>query len=158
MSSILCLWKHSNYSRDVKEGLVGSLPMYHSNQRRLHTVTDIGDRAYLVTCNEDRCYLVSRVTIHEKRIDNSKYGQYCIVGDIRDSAYFPYATIDVTDVVIRYILRKAHLPRTSSGQPEWPIPIYLQRFRELSEGDVLALEDRTNKAEGTTSADRRPMK
>jgi hypothetical protein len=140
MSSILCYWKYGNYLYDIEQGHLARIPSYNSNQRRLHSVPDIGEKAYLVTYNERRCYLVGKIKIASKRFNPPKrmymYGRYRIVG-IPD-----YGSIDVTDQVVAFIKRNLRSDKAKSARLPHPIPQYLQTIRELTESDAMSLENR----------------
>ena len=146
MSSILCYWKYRNYLYDIEQGLLARTPSFNSNQRRLHSVPDIGEKAYLVTCNERRCYLVGKIKIASKRFDPPKrmymYGRYRIVGIPDESSFYDYGNIDVTDQVVAFIKRNLRSDKDKSARLLHPIPRYLQTIRELTESDAMSLENR----------------
>ena len=67
MSSIMCLWKYKNYLQDKKEGALERSPRFNSRQSRLHSATQLGERAYIVTYGNRCCCLVGRITIAKKQ-------------------------------------------------------------------------------------------
>lgn len=139
MSSILCLWKYSNYQNDLKNNSIETIPAFNSKQSRLHSIPQIGERAYIVTYNLKRCYLIGRITIGKKGFNppGYPYGKYKIIGDSTDSKWYKYGLIDITNLI--------HKLNFNSGgkiplNAPYPIAVYLQTFRELTAKDVYLLE------------------
>ena len=146
MSSILCYWKYRNYLYDIEQRHLARIPSFSSNQKRLHSVPDIGEKAYLVTYDERRCYLVGKIKIASKRFNPPKrmymYGRYRIVGIPEESSFYHYGNIDVTDQVVAFITRNLRSDKDKSAILPHPIPQYLQTIRELTESDAMSLENR----------------
>lgn len=137
MSSILCLWKYRNYVNDRHEGLLTGIPSFNSHQNRLHSVTSIGERAYVVTYFDGRCYLVGRIIIGEKYFNKPdyEYGEFGISGD-SNSRYYECGSIDVTKT-----LRQLHFKTGKRiGNSRLPLALHLQTIRELTEDDIELLE------------------
>jgi len=141
MSSILCYWTYSNYLYDVEQGHIAEIPSFNSNQSRLHSVPNIGEKAYIVTYNEGQCYLVGKITIAKKEFNQSnyRYGRYKIVGNPAESAYYEYRKFNVTNFLVEFIKRNLNNKDVPSELPH-PIPQYLQTIRELTEQDATALD------------------
>lgn len=144
MSSILCYWKYRNYLYDIEQGHLTKTPSFNSNQQRLHSVPDIGEKVYLVTYNERRCYLVGKIKIARKRFNppNHMYGRYNIVGSPDESSFYDYGIIDVTDEIVAFIRRNLHSDSDKSTELTQPIPQYIQTIRELTESDAMSLDNR----------------
>ncbi len=138
MPSIMCLWKYNNYLEDKKEGTLEKPPCFNSRQSRLHSATQLGKRAYLVTYTNGRCYLVGRITIAKQEYNppNYKYGQFRIIGDPSESQYYEYGSVDITRV-LRQLQFKTRKP---IGTSLCPLSQHLQTIRELTENDVALLE------------------
>jgi len=138
MSSIICLWKYNNYLKDKSDGILKEIPSFNSHQSRLHSVTQLGERAYVVTYVRSRCYLVGRITIAEKypNTPDYEYGEFGIAGDPGQSRYYECGFIDVTG-----ILRRLHFKTGKQiGNSPLPCSQHLQTIRELTEDDVALLE------------------
>ena len=138
MSSILCFWKYSNYLKDVAEGVLDETPAFNSHQSRLHSTTDLGENAYVVTYMDKRCYLVAKITIAEKYPNEPdyEYGEFGIEGDSIQSQYYECGDIDITDVLRRLYFKTGK----RIGNSPHPISQHLQTIRELTEEDVALLE------------------
>ncbi len=138
MSSILCLWKYRNYLKDVADGVLDESPAYNSRQKRLHSVTSYGERAYVVTYLDGRCYLVTRITITEKYTNDPsyEYGEFGISGDYPESTRYEPGEIDVTETLRRLRFKTGKMIGSSS----YPISLYLQTIRELTAEDELLID------------------
>ena len=138
MSSIICLWKYKNYFKDKDEGVLEEDPSFNSHQSRLHSVTRLGERAYVVTYVDGSCYLVERITIAEKYPNEPsyEYGEFGVSGDPTQSQYYECGLIDVTRILRQ--LRFKTGKRIGDSPP--PLSLHLQTIRELTEDDVALLE------------------
>jgi len=136
MSSILCLWKYPIYIQEKKDGLSYN-PEFNSKQSRLHTAALIGENAYLVTYSKKRCYLVGKIVIVKKKLNQLgyKFGEFKIIGNPPESQYYN-KPIEITEVLrqLRFITGKR------IGNTLLPLSLYLQTIRELTEDDVALIE------------------
>ena len=120
------------------EGVLEETPCFNSHQSRLHSVTQLGERAYIVTYVNRRCYLVGRITIAKKyhNMPSYEYGEFGIRGDPGQSQYYECRSIDVTG-----ILRQLRFKTGKQiGNSPRPCSQHLQTIRELTEDDVALLE------------------
>jgi hypothetical protein len=141
MSSILCLYKYENYKEEADDASGDwwdDIPRYNSRQSRLHKVTEIGDRAYVVTYKDGCCYLVGRITISEKvpNLPSHPYGIFGIKGDPRHSQFYKFGSKDVTEVLRRLEFKTGKRIGSSMRPLSW----HFRAIRELTEGDVALLE------------------
>ena len=138
MSSILCLWKYKNYLKDESEGLLDESPSFNSHQSRLHSATQLGERAYTVTYVDGRCYLVGRIIITNKYTNKPdyEYGEFGIRGTVPESQYFERDLIDVTAVLRQLRFKTGKM----IGNSPLPLSLHLQTIRELTEDDVTLIE------------------
>jgi 5-methylcytosine-specific restriction protein A len=88
---LLAYWRFDNYCRDLDEGAGFH---FNSNQSRLHTAINIGERLWLFTRivigGESQYRLLAKLVIRSKTINppNYKYGPYRVWGDLKKSAYY----------------------------------------------------------------------
>jgi hypothetical protein len=138
MSSIVCLWKYPNYLADERAGYLREAPSFNSHQSRLHSATELGERAYLVTYLNGHCYLVGRITITQKYQNEPdyEYGEFGIRGIPPESQYFDFDLIDITNILRRLNFKTGK----KIGNSPRPISMHLQTIRELTEDDVALLE------------------
>ena len=138
MSSILCLWKYKNYLKDRDRKLLEESPSFNSHQKRLHSATQFGERAYLVTYLDGQCYLVGRIIITKKYLNEPtyEYGEFGIIGNLPESQYFEFGLVDVTMVLRKLSFKTGKMIGTSP----LPLSLHLQTIRELTEDDVALLE------------------
>ena len=138
MSSVLCLWKYPNYLIDKSQGLLTGNPAFNSHQSRLHSATQLGEKAFLVTYLDGRCYLVGRIVVKEKYFNEPdyEYGEFGIQGETPESSYYQFGSIDITD-----ILRKLYFKSGKRiDKSKRPLSLHLQTIREVTDDDVALLD------------------
>jgi hypothetical protein len=102
--AILIYWKHENYVNDIAGGLPYA---FSSKQRRLHSATEIGEDAFVVSGVRRESgleiYLLAHLIISSKSHNSSanKYGRYRIVADQRRSKYFSIEDEALTPILPR---------------------------------------------------------
>lgn len=138
MSSILCLYKFNNFIDESDNWALSNSPSYNSHQSRLHSVTNYGETAYIVTYIQGHCYLVGRIIITNKYFNNPDYefGEFGVSGNRSQSQTYDSGLIDVTNI-LRQLTFKTGKCIGSSLQP---ISQHIQTIRELTEDDVALLE------------------
>jgi hypothetical protein len=117
--------------------LIG-FPSFNSHQERLHSATEFGERAYLVTYKDSRCYLVGRIVINEKytNVPNYEYGEFGISGGPPESQYYEFGLLDITR-----ILRQLNFKTGKRiGNSPLPLSLHLQTIREITDDDVALIE------------------
>lgn len=98
---LLAYWRFDNYCRDLDEGAGFH---FNSNQSRLHTAINIGERLWLFTRivigGESQYRLLAKLVIRSKTINpaNYKYGPYRVWGDLKKSVYYRVTQSDKDDI------------------------------------------------------------
>jgi len=92
MSHILAFWKFENYIEDIE---VAKDFAYNSNDPKLYTLPEKGDRVWLITYKgkryrDNKIYLIAKFVVAKKtdKDFNDKYGRYGIKGDPKTSKYY----------------------------------------------------------------------
>ena len=101
---LMAYWRWDNYVRDLDEGAAFH---FNSNQTRLHSAIELGERLWLVTGRRGpggiEYVLVACLTVAAKTFNapDYKYGRYRLWGDTRKSKYFSADGPDMTDLLLR---------------------------------------------------------
>lgn len=135
---LLVYWRWDNYRRDLDDGAGFN---FNSNQRRLHTAIEPGERLWAVTGHHSggtmRYALAAVLAVTAKTFNppGFKYGRHRVWGDTRHSAY--YAVPAQADMA-HLLLRLEFAPRsTIESRPK--IGQSLQTLRSLTPGDSALL-------------------
>jgi 5-methylcytosine-specific restriction protein A len=134
---LLAYWRWDNYCADLDEGAGFN---FNSNQRRLHTAIEVGERLWLVTGRPSpqgaRYVLVGTLTVSAKTFNppGYKYGRYRVWGNLASSAYYSADGPDATPLLLRleFVPRSPIRSASKIGQS-------LQTIRSLSPGDSALL-------------------
>lgn len=133
----MAYWRWDNYVRDLDEGAAFH---FNSNQVRLHSTIELGERLWLVTGQRRsegiEYVLVACLTIAAKTFNapGYKYGRYRVWGDTRKSKYFSADGPDMTDLLLQ-----CQFDTGTRIQGKGVIGQSLQTIRGLVPGDVTAL-------------------
>lgn len=101
---LLAYWRWDNYVQDLDEGAGFN---FNSNQSRLHSAIELGERLWLVTGRRMsggmRYILVASLQIVAKTHNSPdyKYGKFRLWADIKRSAYYSADGPDVKDLLLR---------------------------------------------------------
>ncbi len=101
---LLAYWRWDNYTKDLDEGAGFN---FNSNQKRLHSEINIGERLWLVTGKPDRegikYILVAKLVVIGKTFNHPdyKYGKYRVWGDVKNSAYFSANGPALSELLLR---------------------------------------------------------
>jgi 5-methylcytosine-specific restriction protein A len=101
---LLAYWRWDNYCADLDEGAGFN---FNSNQRRLHTAIEVGERLWLVTGRPSpdgiRYVLVGMLTVSAKTFNppSYKYGRYRVWGNLANSAYYSADGPDAAPLLMR---------------------------------------------------------
>lgn len=131
---LMAYWRWDNYVRDLDEGAGFH---FNSNQERLHSEIEIGERLWLITGRRGykgiQYLLVACLQVSAKTHTppGYKYGSYRVWGDINHSSYYSAEGPDITDLLMNLEFYPAH-PITSKQR----IGQSLQTIRALSANDV----------------------
>ena len=136
---LLAYWKWSNYVQDVKteRGF-----HFNSNQSRLHTAVEPGERLWLVsgrpTTGGRRYVLLGRLLVSDKEVNppGYRYGRYRLWGDARFSTDYDPDGPDVADALMRL---RFSPPSPISSRDR--IGQALQTIRALAPGDDALLQE-----------------
>lgn len=134
---LLAYWRWDNYVRDLDEGAGFN---FNSNQSRLHSAVDIGERLWLVSGQRVeggiQYVLVACLRIVAKTLNppDYKYGKYRLWADVKQSAYYSADAPDMADLLLRLAFRP-HSPILSRHK----IGQSLQTMRSLTSEDSALL-------------------
>lgn len=98
---LLAYWRYDNYLRDLDKGAGFH---FNSNQSRLHTAIDVGERLWLFTrvvnVGRSEYRLLARLNVVAKTINapDYQYGPYRVWGDTASSRYFKVTQDSKDDV------------------------------------------------------------
>src|SRR5215468_9556430 len=101
---LMAYWRWDNYVQDLDEGAGFH---FNSNQSRLHSAVEIGERLWLVGGRREqggmRYVLVACLVIGAKTINppDYKYGRYRVWAEVQRSAYYSANGPDMTDLLLR---------------------------------------------------------
>lgn len=134
---LMAYWRWDNYVRDLDEGAGFH---FNSNQSRLHSEIELGERLWLVTGRRTskgmRFLLVACLQITAKTYNppDYKYGKYRVWGDTEKSAYYSANSPDMSNL----LLHLEFSPKNPIKSKEL-IGQSLQIIRNLSINDVAFL-------------------
>lgn len=101
---LLAYWRWDNYVRDLDEGAGFN---FNSNQARLHSAINIGERLWLVSGRRAeggiQYALVASLRVVAKTLNppDYKYGNFRLWADVKQSAYYSADAPDATDLLLR---------------------------------------------------------
>jgi hypothetical protein len=135
---LMAYWRWDNYVRDLDEGAGFN---FNSNQSRLHSSIEIGERLWLVTGRRMkggiRYALVAHLTVAAKTFNSPdyKYGKFRLWGDFSKSRYFSVDNQDITQLLLQLQFHPENViaSREVIGQS-------LQTMRNVSTGDSQLLQ------------------
>lgn len=130
---LLAYWRWDNYARDLDEGAGFH---FNSNQSRLHTAINVGERLWLVSGRHSEVgiqyVLVACLQVAAKTLNapDYKYGKYRLWADIARSAYYSALGPDATKLLLRleFSPRSSIVSKSVVGQS-------LQTMRSLTQDD-----------------------
>jgi hypothetical protein len=134
---LMAYWKWENYVRDLDEGAGFN---FNSNQSRLHSMIEIGERLWLVSGRRGqggiRYLLLACLQVAAKTFNppDYKYGKYRVWADIRRSAYYSADGPDMSDLLLQleFQLHSPIVAKEVTGQS-------LQTMRCLTAADTALL-------------------
>lgn len=134
---LLAYWRWDNYIEDMKEE---SGFLFSSNQKRLHSEIDVGERLWIVTGRPDNAktsyILIACLKVIHKayNLPGFIYGKYLICAHHRESKYFSPDGPDASGLLLQLEFNPISHIQTKSkiGQS-------LQKIRCLSEKDTILL-------------------
>jgi 5-methylcytosine-specific restriction enzyme A len=131
---LLAYWRWDNYIRDTDGGADFH---FNSNQKRLHSEIEIGERLWLVGGRQDaggiQYVLLACLQVSAKALNASgyKYGKYRLWGDRTLSRYFSADGPDMTELLLRF-----RFEPLGTIKEKRRIGQSLQTIRRLIESDV----------------------
>lgn len=143
MTDLLAYWRWDNYVQDLDEGAGFN---FNSNQSRLHSAIEIGERLWLVSGRRGaggiQYLLVACLRVAAKTLNSPeyKYGKYRLWADIKHSAYYSADQADASDILLRLEFQ----PR-SPIQHKQVVGQSLQTIRSLTLTDTTLLTTWTQK-------------
>jgi predicted restriction endonuclease len=134
---LMAYWRWDNYISDLDEGASFN---YNSNQSRLHSQIDIGERLWLITGKPTQIgisyLLVAKLTIVAKTYNppEYKYGRYRLWGDVKNSAYYSTDEANISNLLLnmRFSTESPIKSKDKIGQS-------LQTIRTLTPNDSALL-------------------
>jgi hypothetical protein len=136
---LMVYWRWDNYNQDVDERIAFNC-CFNSNQSRLHSGIELGERLWLVTGQKEkqrvvRYLLLAQLTIIEKthNLPGYKYGQYRLRADPKRSSYYRPGP-DISSLLLRLDFNPY-----SPIESENKIGQSLQTIRGLSDHDKTRL-------------------
>jgi hypothetical protein len=134
---LIAYWRWDNYVRDLDEGAGFN---FNSNQSRLHSAIELGERLWLVTGRRKpggiQYVLVACLTVAAKTFNSPdyKYGRYRLWADVKQSKYFSADGPDISDLLLHceFDTKKQIQNKAVIGQS-------LQTIRSLSLHDTKLL-------------------
>lgn len=137
--NLLAYWKYNNYEKNTRDGRFFS---FNSNQERLHTAIELGERLWLVTGQHQKGLsqykLVANLLIEEKSFNSPdyEYGKYRLIANKSNSFYYLVDGPDVSELLLQLKFETGNQIASKAviGQS-------LQTIRALIKSDVFLLDE-----------------